>query len=99
MNNFLETNQSGEVVGKDPRKISKEVLEGNYENTSPTEAIRSKCLDCCHTAQEVRYCASVNCALWPFRMGKNPFRTRELSEEQRAASIERLKKAREAKGK
>ena len=36
-------------------------------------AIREKCLDCsCHQPQEVRLCPVSACALYPFRMGKDP---------------------------
>lgn len=94
---LLETTTSGETVGKDPRKLPKEQLEHFFDNTSPIAAIREKCLDCCHGAQEVRYCVAVDCSLWPFRMGKNPFVKREMTEEQREASKERLKKARESR--
>lgn len=42
---------------------------------TPLRAIRAKCLDCCcDQATEVRRCPSKTCALWPFRLGKNPNR-------------------------
>lgn len=66
--------------------------------TSPIKAIREKCLDCAYNATEVKLCPATNCALWPFRFGKNPYVKRELTEEQRQAAAERLAKAREAKG-
>lgn len=48
----------------------------------PLKTIRAKCLDCCAgSAHEVRECASTNCPLWPFRMGRNPYL--ELSDEER----------------
>jgi len=63
------------------------------------KAIRAKCLDCCADHPSlVADCHITTCALHPFRMGKNPFRAmREMSDEQRAAAAERLRKAREAK--
>ena len=63
------------------------------EIKSPVKAIRAKCLDCCcGQANEVRLCPAQDCPLWPFRFGKNPFRTkRELSEDQRAAAAARLR--------
>lgn len=98
---LLETTPSGETVGKDPRKLPKEQLEYFFDTTSPIAAIREKCLDCCHGAQEVgnmvATCVAVDCSLWPFRKGKNPFVKRQMTEEQREASKERLKKAREAR--
>ncbi len=67
--------------------------------TSPLKAIREKCLDCAYDANEVKLCPCKDCALYPFRFGKNPYIKREMSDEQRLASVERLKKAREAKTK
>lgn len=66
---------------------------------TPLEAIRAKCLDCVYNASEVKACVSTNCPLHPFRFGKNSFIKRELTEEQKAAAIERMKKAREARSK
>lgn len=66
---------------------------------NPLKAIRAKCLDCCadHVSL-VAECHITACALHPFRMGKNPFRAkREMSDEQREAAAERLRKAREAR--
>lgn len=41
----------------------------------PLRAIRLKCLDCCcGSASEVKLCHIQSCALWPFRLGKNPNR-------------------------
>ena len=37
------------------------------------QAIRAKCLDCsCHQTKEIRLCPILDCALWPYRMGKRP---------------------------
>jgi hypothetical protein len=63
--------------------------------TNPVKAIREFCIDCCGGSREtVKVCPSVKCALYPFRMGKNPFRQirqkKELTEEQKAAIVERL---------
>ncbi len=65
--------------------------------TSPLKAIRLFCLDCCGgSSNDVKFCTAPKCALYPFRFGKNPFRMkRELTDEQRAAIAERLKRARE----
>lgn len=65
------------------------------EPTTPLKAIRAKCLDCNYTSNEVKLCPCTDCPLWPFRFGKNPYVKRVLSDEQREASVERLKKARE----
>jgi len=62
---------------------------------TPMKAIRAKCLDCNYTANEVKLCPCTNCALWPFRLGKNPnIKPRNLTEEQRQAAAERLKNVR-----
>lgn len=42
---------------------------------TPMKAIRAKCLDyCCGSSKEVRLCPCVDCALYPFRFGRNPNR-------------------------
>ena len=62
---------------------------------TPMKAIRAKCLDCNGTANEVKLCPCTDCALWPFRLGKNPnIKPRNLTEEQRQAAAERLKSVR-----
>lgn len=60
--------------------------------TNPVKAIREKCIDCCcGSANEVKLCTVESCALYPFRFGKNPYRTkRELTEEQKAALAQRF---------
>jgi len=45
------------------------------KNRSPVKAIRTKCLECsAGQIKEVRDCVITDCALYPFRMGKNPNR-------------------------
>lgn len=65
--------------------------------TNPVKAIREFCIDCCGGSREtVKVCPSEKCALYPYRLGKNPFRQkREMTEEQRKAIADRLKKGRE----
>ena len=42
---------------------------------TPLKSIRLKCLDCCAGSwKEVELCTCSNCALWPYRFGKNPNR-------------------------
>ena len=62
--------------------------------TNPVKAIRVKCLDCCYdSTKEIELCPVTDCALHPFRMGKNPYRTkRKMTEEQRQQARERLAK-------
>lgn len=41
---------------------------------TPMKAIRTKCLDCCcWNSNEVRLCTVESCALYPYRMGHNPY--------------------------
>lgn len=74
---------------------------GEERPRNPVKAIRAFCLNCCgESASEVKLCPSIRCALYPFRFGKNPFRSkREMTEEQRAKAAERLMIAREKKNK
>jgi hypothetical protein len=66
---------------------------------SVLKAIRAKCMDCCGGSPAViRECEIDQCALHPYRMGKNPFRKkRVISEEKKAEMAERLARARAAK--
>src|SRR5262245_38843326 len=82
----------GELVGKDPRGVSGEILALYYREKNPLKAIRARCLDCCcGQSSEVRKCVSVGCPSWPFRMGVNPFRQkRKVSAEQKRDLAERL---------
>lgn len=52
--------------------------------STPVRSIRKHCLDCCcNSAHEVRLCPCTDCALYPFRLGKNPNikRARQAREE------------------
>ena len=59
---------------------------------NPMKAIRAKCLDCCgDSAHEVKACPCSACPLYPFRLGKNPYRkAREYSPEELVALKARL---------
>lgn len=59
---------------------------------NPVKAIREWCLQCCgDSPTAVKECGAPDCALYHFRFGKNPYRTkRELTDEQKAALAERL---------
>ena len=62
---------------------------------NPVKAIREKCLECSNgQPSEVKCCPVEKCPLYPFRLGKNPFRKREMTEEQRKAVGDRLREAR-----
>jgi hypothetical protein len=63
---------------------------------SPGRAIRAYCVKwCMESVYEVRECTSTDCALWPFRLGSNPYARRPLqTAEKKAAFVERLAKYR-----
>lgn len=64
------------------------------------EAIKEKCLDCCcGQRNEVYKCPAEKCPLWRYRTGKDEKSDRKsnMTDEQRKAAGERLKKARESK--
>ena len=62
-------------------------------------AVKAKCLQCCcGSPKEVKNCPCIDCALYPYRLGKNPYRkSREYTEEEKEKLKERAKKARESK--
>lgn len=65
---------------------------------SPLTRIKMYCLECAGSAHEVKLCPCDDCPLWCMRFGKNTLiPKREMTEEQRAAAVERLCKARESK--
>ena len=77
-NTYLETSTSaadgGELVGRLPGSIPIDTLRTLGHPESPVRAIREKCVDCSGgNAAEARKCVAIGCALWPFRMGRNPF--------------------------
>ena len=71
----------------------------NIKITNPVKAIRAKCIDCCcGSTAEVKECQATKCPLYPFRLGKNPYRQRrEMSEEQKQVLADRLKEARNSR--
>jgi hypothetical protein len=80
---MTKRNPDGSTEGRDPNKIPSEVLECIGHHKRPLLAImRQKCLDCCgEEVGEVAKCTSVNCALWPYRMGTNPHREKRATTE------------------
>lgn len=76
----------------DTIKTDEEFKKEVSENTNVLRAIKLKCLDCStYNINEIKECPVKNCPLYPFRLGKNPFRKRELSEEERNKLSERMK--------
>jgi hypothetical protein len=44
---------------------------------TPIKAIREKCLECsAWSFYEVKLCPNKNCAIYPFRMGKRPVKSK-----------------------
>ena len=73
-------------------KTDEEFKKEVRENTNVLRAIKLKCLDCStYNINEIKECPVKECPLYPFRLGKNPFRKRELSEEERSKLSERMK--------
>ena len=65
---------------------------------SPMKAIKAFCVECSGgSAYEAKLCNSRNCILYPFRLGKNPYIKREMTDEQKEAARVRLAAARERK--
>ena len=66
-----------------------------------TLAIKLKCMDCLGYEARAESCTSTLCPLFPFRgntlLSRHGYKPREITEEQRAASSERLKNARETR--
>lgn len=83
----LVAGPDGQLVGRDPRHMTREELEAlGHVPSAPLAVKRAKCLDCCgHQPGEVRKCVATSCDLWPYRMGTNPFR-RAPTKAQREAS-------------
>jgi hypothetical protein len=84
LNRYLEPSpilaDGGAQVGKLPGSIPLQDLRDLGHPESPIKAIRAKCLDCSSgNDAEVRKCTATGCALWPLRMGVNPFHGRARS--------------------
>ena len=65
------------------------------EYKKPLDAIHAFCCQCFMGPAWVIKCDNSGCPLWPFRMGKNPFRA-AATEKQRETARENIKKARGA---
>lgn len=94
----MSDNSTPATYATDPREMTPEDLAKlGFKRISRGDAIKAKCLDCAGSHAEVRRCECGSCALWPLRFG-DPWREqREMTEEQRQAGAERLRKARESR--
>ena len=100
MSTYDEQNLREDEFEEDMDLIDNELNENgegnNDEIKSPLKAIRAFCIDCMGgQVREVKLCPSQICPLHAFRMGKNPYRKRELSPEHLAKLQEARKKAKE----
>lgn len=79
--------------GINPFDLTEEQLKKiGHNRIPPMKAIRLKCLDCCcGNAAEVRRCSILDCPLWPFRLGRNRWRS-PISDERRGILSENAKK-------
>ena len=75
--------ENGHLIGKHPVDVGfSEMKAAGHTNLPLAKVIRKKCLDCCGFQQsEVRKCVATDCALWPYRMGKNPFLSAKRKEQ------------------
>lgn len=69
--------QDGHLVGKNPLTADVFLMqEAGHREMSPYKIMRQKCLDCVgFQASEVRKCVCTDCPLFPYRMGKDPFKS------------------------
>lgn len=76
------------------KDLDRELEIGVYSKRPILKAIKLKCMDCCNGSwDEVKKCTcDKTCFLHPFRLGRNPFLNRELTEEQKQLARERLAK-------
>lgn len=64
----------GEIIGVNPLNLSRKDNLALGHPTTPMQAIRANCLECCNgSPAEVRKCTAIGCVLWPMRMGKNVY--------------------------
>ena len=78
-------------------QILAECEQYGIQKISPIKEIKEKCIDCCcGQKKEVEICGVPECALYPFRFGKNPFtnKTVNLTEEQKIERANRLREMR-----
>ena len=83
---------TGRECGRDPRKMTADELRAlGHVPMPPMKAIRARCIDCCGgSAPEVRLCPAIACPSWPYRMGKNPWRSGKALSEAQLANLAKL---------
>jgi hypothetical protein len=75
---LIVRNPDGSTEGRDPRKLSKSLLEKAFLRRPVLKSVRAKCLDCCcYQVGEIAKCTAIACPLWILRMGTNPLSGRK----------------------
>ena len=79
---LLTLNEHGHAIGKNPLDVEVNLLkDAEHTQMSLAKVMRKKCLDCSgFQPAEVKKCVATDCALWPYRMGKSPFRSHMAKE-------------------
>lgn len=73
-------------------KTEEDFIKEVNDNRNVLRAVLYYCYGCSsYQLSEVKNCTVTNCPLYPFRLGKNPFRKREVTDEERQKMRERLK--------
>lgn len=74
-------------------------LKENADISTPLKAIQVFCIECCGGNKNyVKECCSPKCALYDYRLGKNPNRKiREYTEEEKQELRDRVRRARESR--
>ncbi|MDP6876851.1 MAG: hypothetical protein QF521_25330, partial [Alphaproteobacteria bacterium] len=87
--------RDGEEIGRDPRRMTTaELIAVGHARLPLSKAVRRFCIECSGgSMDEARKCVAVDCVLWPFRMGTNPWRP-PLSDDERERRAKVLEKSR-----
>ena len=69
------------------------------EKRTPIKTMRHYCVSWCmnNSAHEVKLCPTVDCPLYPYRLGENSFNTKVVPKHQREAAADRLLAYRQAR--
>ena len=78
---------NGRKWGRNPKQLTSADLEAEGIMPAPPLAImRAACLDC-RSADEVLVCARVQCPLWPYRTGRNPWKRGDTDNLKKARAV------------
>jgi hypothetical protein len=95
----VECLPDGRKRSRDPRRMSTDLLNRiGHEKMPLLKVIRAECLACSgRSLAEARRCTAVDCALWPYRAGTNPFSERK-GNPKAIAALRAARKAKDTKG-